>query len=128
VAGIGLGLAVPVDESTRRIVGALMRDGRVRRAYLGIVGGPRPLPGPIAHLVGRERGLEVVQLLDASPAAAAGLRSGDVIVELDGRAIAGVGDLQRLLVDETIGRPVPVRVVRDGRLLDLVAQPVELAA
>jgi S1-C subfamily serine protease len=128
VAGVGLGLAVPIDAAARRILGSLMADGRVRRAYLGIVGGPRPLAGPVAHLVGRPTGLEVVQLLDASPAAAAGLRPGDVIVELDGDGVAGVGDLQRRLVDDAIGRSLDLRVVRDGRVVDLVVRPIELAA
>ncbi len=127
VAGIGLGLAVPIDAATRRIVASLIADGRVRRAYLGVVGGPRPLAPALAHRLGRARGLEVVQLLDGSPAARAGLRPGDVIVELDRRPIGGVGDLQRLLVDEAIGRRLPVRVVRGDRLLDLEALPTELA-
>jgi S1-C subfamily serine protease len=128
VAGIGLGLAVPIDEATRRIVSALVGGGRVRRAYLGIVGGSRPLPGPVAHAVGRPRGLEVVQLLGASPAAVGGLRPGDIIVELDGGPVAGVGDLQRQLVDDAIDRSLAIRVVRDGRLVDLIVRPVELAA
>jgi S1-C subfamily serine protease len=128
VAGIGLGLAVPIDDSSRRIVGALIAEGRVRRAYLGIVGGPRPLPGSVSALVGHPSGLEVVQLLDASPAARSGLRPGDLIVELDGQPISGVGDLQRRLIDEAIGRPLPVRIVRAGKLLDLEVRPVELAA
>src|SRR6476646_6346294 len=103
VAGVGLGLAVPIDDSTRGILTSLMRDGRVRRAYLGIVGGTRPLPARIAGDLGRTRGLEVIQLLDGSPAAVAGVRPGDLIVELDGRAIEGVGDLQRLLDGTSIG-------------------------
>src|SRR5436190_3115304 len=97
VAGIGLGLAVPIDESTQRILFALTHDGRVRRAFLGVVGGTRPLAAKLAQDLGRERGLEVVQLLDQSPAAAAGIRPGDAILELDGRPIEGVADLQRLL-------------------------------
>jgi len=128
VAGVGLGLAVPIDGSTRRILAALMVGGRVRRAFLGIVGGPRPLAGPVARGIGRERGLGIVQILDRSPAALAGLRAGDILVELDGRAVTGVGDLQRLLVDDAIGRPLGLRVVRDGHLLDRVAEPTELSA
>jgi len=127
VAGIGLGLAVPIDATTRPILGALMRDGRVRRAYLGVVGGPRPLPGPIAADLGRTRGLEVVQLLGSSPAADAGVRPGDLIVGLDGSPVEGVGDLQRLLVGELVGRRVSLQVARQGRLLDLPLAPTELA-
>ena len=127
VAGIGLGLAVPIDAATRRILGSLMRDGRVRRAFLGVVGGTRPLPGPLARELGRARALEVVQLLDASPAAGAGVRPGDLIVELDGRPVEGVGDLQRLLVGELVGRRVELRVARGGRLQSLALTPADLA-
>jgi len=126
IAGIGLGLAVPIDPATRGILSSLMRDGRVRRAYLGVVGGPRPLPAALAHDLGRGRGLEVVQLLDRSPAAAAGVRPGDLIVELDGKAIQGVGDLQRLLVGELVGRKVGLRVARGTKLVELPLTPSEL--
>jgi S1-C subfamily serine protease len=126
IAGIGLGLAIPIDATTRQILSALMRDGRVRRAYLGVAGGSRPLPPPLAHDLGRARALEVVQLLDRSPAASAGVRPGDLIVELDGRPIEGVGDLQRLLVGELVGRQVGMRVARGNRLVDLPLTPSEL--
>jgi S1-C subfamily serine protease len=128
VAGIGLGLAVPINAATRAILAALIHDGRVRRAYLGVVGGSRPLPPPVVAELGRRRGLEVVQLLQPSPAAAAGVRPGDVIVELDGRPIEGVGDLQRLMVGELVGRRVDVRIERGGRLVSLALTPQELAA
>jgi S1-C subfamily serine protease len=126
VAGIGLGLAVPINTTTRAILAALMRDGRVRRAYLGVVGGPRPLSKPLARDLGRAKGLQVVQLLDRSPAATAGVRPGDVIVELDGQAVEGVADLQRLLVGELVGRRVGMRILRDDRLVELALVPSEL--
>jgi len=126
VAGIGLGLAVPIDETGRRILGSLMTNGRVRRAFLGVVGGSRPLPPRLAGLVGRRQGLEVVQLLEGSPAAAAGIRPGDVILDVDGRAVEGVGDLQRLLDGDAIGRHVDVRVARDTNVLGLGLTPTEL--
>jgi S1-C subfamily serine protease len=126
VAGIGLGLAVPIDGTTRPLLAALLRDGRVRRAYLGVVGGTRPLPGPLAASLGRGRGLEVVQLLGASPAAQAGVRPGDLIVELDGTPVEGVGDLQRLLVGELVGRRVELRVARAGRMVAMPVTPSEL--
>jgi len=126
VAGIGLGLAVPIDATTRGILAALMRDGRVRRAYLGVVGGTRPLPAQLAHDLGHPRALEVVQLLDGSPAARAGVRPGDLIVALDGRPIEGVADLQRLLVGELVGRNIPLRVARGAHVLDLPLTPTEL--
>ena len=126
VAGIGLGLAVPINTATRAIVGALMHDGRVRRAFLGVVGGTRPLRPVLAERLGRRRGLEVVQLLEGSPASAAGVRAGDVIVELDGRPIEGVGDLQRVMVGEMVGRRVPVGLERDGAMVQVDVVPVEL--
>ncbi len=126
VAGVGLGLAVPVDAATRLILAALMRDGRVRRAYLGIVGGTRRLPPALATRLGRTVGLEVVQLLDGSPAAKAGVRAGDIIVSLDGKPIAGVGDLQRSLVGDLVGRSIEVTLERDGTLAEIALTPAEL--
>jgi S1-C subfamily serine protease len=128
VAGIGLGLAVPIDASTRRILESLIVDGRVRRAFLGIVGGTRPLGEALASRLGRQRGLEVVQVMDPSPAAAAGLRVGDVVVELDGVPIEGVADLQRRLIGDAVGRRVDVRVERSGELRSMSISPVELNA
>ncbi len=128
VAGVGLGLAVPIDALTRGILASLMRDGRVRRAYLGVVGGPRPLPPRLASSLGRQHALEVVQLLDGSPAGAGGVRPGDLILDLDGQPIEGVGDLQRLLGQEAIGRRVPVRLARGDRLIERDLVPVELTA
>ncbi len=126
VAGIGLGLAVPIDGATRRILDALIVDGRVRRAFLGIVGGTRPLGEPAAARIGRKRGLEIVQLLEPGPAASAGLRVGDIVVELDGQPIEGVGDLQRQLVGDAIGRRLEIRVERGGRTHSVSVSPVEL--
>ena len=126
VAGVGLGLAVPIDSGTRLILSSLIREGRVRRAYLGIVGGTRRLPTALAERLGRPTGLEVVQLLDGSPAASAGIRAGDVIVSLDGQAIGGVGDLQRTLVGDLVGRSVEATVERDGSLSEVALRPVEL--
>jgi serine protease Do len=126
VAGIGLGLAVPINDATRKIISALMKDGRVRRAYIGIVGGSRPLPPKIATRLEREMGIEVVEVLGGSPAARAGLRPEDLIVAVDGESMSDVGDLQRLMVAERIGQGVQVDLVRDGTFLNLNLIPREL--
>ena len=128
VAGVGLGLAVPINQATRTIVGALMTEGRFRRAYLGIAGGTRPLPPRVASRLQRASGVEVVEVVDGSPAAQAGLRPEDLIVELNGVPVQTVDDIQRLMVGELIGAQVHARVLREGseRELDLV--PVELVA
>jgi serine protease Do len=128
VAGIGLGLAVPINTATRRIVAALMAEGRFRRAYLGIAGGPRPLPPRLARALGRTSGVEVVQVVEGGPADRAGLRPEDLIVELDGTAIEGMDDLQRVVVDELIGRNVSAGIVREGRELQVELVPAELDA
>jgi serine protease Do len=126
VAGIGLGLAVPVNATTRRIVSALMRDGRVRRAWIGIAGGARPLPPRVAASLGRDRAIEVVEVVDGSPAAAAGLRAEDLIVGVDGSPVRGVDDLQRLMTEERIGAAVALDVVRSGSELTVALVPREL--
>lgn len=126
VAGVGLGLAVPVSATTQPIIAALISEGRVRRAYLGIAGGPRPLPPKARLATGAERGVEVVELVDDSPAARAGLRVGDVIFELEGEPIGSAADLQRLMVAERIGREATARLVRDGSVLALTVVPAEL--
>jgi len=126
VAGIGLGLAVPINATTRKIVGALMTEGRFRRAYLGIAFGPRPLPPRLAASLGRGSGIEVVQVVEGSPAARAGLRPEDVIVEIDGQPVTSTDDLQRLMAGELIGRPVVTRLLRQGHELDVELVPDEL--
>jgi serine protease Do len=126
VAGIGLGLAVPINSATRRIIGALMTEGRFRRAYLGIAGGPRPLPPRLAAKLGRKSAVEIVEIVDDSPAAVAGLRPEDLIVEVNGLPVEGVNDLQRLMAGELIGTDVTAQVVRGGRELTVTLVPLEL--
>ena len=127
VAGIGLGLAVPINATTRNIVGALMSEGRFRRAYVGIAGGPRPLPPRLAARLGRRGAVEIVEVVEGSPAAKAGLRPEDLIVEVNGVPIEDVNDLQRLMVGELIGTDVVARVVRGGREQTVTLVPLELA-
>jgi S1-C subfamily serine protease len=127
VAGIGLGLAVPINATTQRILGALIAEGRVRRAYLGIAGGTRALPQRAARFAGHAHGLEVVEVVDGSPAMHAGLRPGDIIVSVDGTPLQTAGALQRLMTAEAIGHPLAVRVLRADRAVDLTVTPVELS-
>jgi len=126
VAGVGLGLAVPINTATRQIVATLMREGRVRRAYIGIGGGPRPLPPNARARLGREAAVEIVQVVSGGPAQRAGLLAEDLIVELGGDPVERVEDLQRTLTAEAIGQPVPIRVIRGDRELELELHPVEL--
>src|SRR5215218_2988692 len=126
VAGIGLGLAVPIDTTTRKIIGALMSEGRFRRAYIGIAGGSRPLPPRLAAQLGREHGVEVMEVVAGSPAARAGIRSNDLIVELDGVPIEQVNDLQRLMAGELIGQAATMHVVRGGEPVSVEIVPAEL--
>src|ERR1700704_2268758 len=127
VAGMGLGLAVPMNATTQAILSALMRNGRVRRAYLGIAGGNRNLPPAVAQKLGRKAGVEVQEVVSGSPAAGGGLQSGDIIVSVAGTPVAKAGDLQRLMVEARIGSKVALDILRGDHLITLEAVPVELA-
>jgi S1-C subfamily serine protease len=126
VAGIGLGLAVPINATTSRIIAALMSQGRVRRAYLGIAGGRRALPPRVAQSAGQRSGIEVLEVVEGSPAARAGLQRRDVILDVNGEPVGDVSGLQRLMVAEAIGRPLTIRVLRSGQVMTARATPVEL--
>lgn len=128
VAGLGLGLAVPINATTRKILASLISEGRFRRAYMGIAGGPRPLPPRIAREVDRKVGVEIAEVIPDSPAARAGLRSEDIILEIDKVPVETAGDLQRLMVGDVIGRTVAVVVYRNGRVMEVSLQPAELRA
>src|SRR6266850_2435665 len=126
VAGMGLGLAVPINATTQAILAALMRHGRVRRAYLGIAGGTRALAPASAQRLGRKAGVEVQEVVSGSPAAAAGLQGGDVIVSVGESAVAKAGDLQRLMVEGRIGSKLPLTILRSEKLVTVDVVPVEL--
>jgi S1-C subfamily serine protease len=126
VAGIGLGLAVPINDTTRRIIGSLMHDGRVRRAYLGLAGARVPLPPALVQRTGRRQGVRVAQVVADSPAGQAGLFTGDIVVSLGGRPVATPSDLQRAMTEDAIGRPVEMTVWRRGALVDVIVVPLEL--
>ena len=128
VAGVGLGLAVPINSATRQIVAALMSEGRFRRAYLGIGAGDRPLPPRLARELGREDCVEVIEVESGAPAAQAGIRAGDLLVALDGEPIQNMNDLQRLMVAERIGSPAVFTVAREERVFELPLVPSELPA
>jgi serine protease Do len=127
VAGVGLGLAVPINAATRRIVGALMSEGRFRRAYLGVALGPRPLPPRLARRLGRAGCVEVVEVVEDGPAGRGGVRRGDLVVALDGRPVEDVSMLQQLMVSELIDSEVTLTVARGDALLELPLVAEELA-
>ena len=126
VAGVGLGLAVPINDATREIVSTLIRDGRVDRAQVGIAAGPAPLPPQVAKQLGRDRGIAVLGVVDGGPADRAGIHVGDVLVALDEQPLADATDLQRLMVAERIGRPLRASVLRAGALSDRTIVPTPL--
>jgi S1-C subfamily serine protease len=126
VAGIGVGLAVPINNTTQRIISALMTAGRVRRAWLGIAGSQAPLPPPLAAKLGRREGLQVAQVIGGSPAEVAGLRAGDIMVAVGGTPLGSSTELQRRMFEDAIGRRVEITVWRNGALVDVIAVPREL--
>ena len=125
VAGIGVGLAVPINDTTRQLITTLMTHGRVRRAWLGIGGAQVPLPPPLAAKVGHRTGLQISQVIPGSPADRAGLRRGDIVVAVDGKPIVTSTAVQRLMVEDAIDRRLEVTVWRNGALVDAVAIPRE---
>lgn len=126
VAGVGLGLAVPINANTHRILSSLMHDGRVRRAYLGLVTSPAPLPPLWAERTGSRTGLRVVEVVPGSPAESGGLRAGDIVLAVDVTPLGDAQSLQRLLFEEAIGTRMEVTVLRNGALVDVIARPSEL--
>jgi S1-C subfamily serine protease len=127
VAGVGLGLAVPINSSTHKIIAALMHTGRVRRAWLGIAGAHVPVPRAIADKLGTANGLQVASVVAGSPAAEAGLRRGDIVVSVDGQHVVTATAIQRLMVEDAIARRIEMTVWRNGALVDVFVIPRELA-
>ncbi|UOD83249.1 S1C family serine protease [Paenarthrobacter ureafaciens] len=126
VAGLGLGLAVPINRTTQRIISSLLKEGRVHRAYLGLVSTPIPLDASAVVRTGQKEGLRVVEVIAGSPAELSGLQPGDVVLQAQGRAVSSAESLQKLLFEEAIGQPFPLTVLRAGKLVGLVAVPSEM--
>ena len=126
VAGIGLGLAVPVNATTRTIISELISTGRVRRAWLGVAGVPVPLSPNLAQRFGQRRGLRLVEVVPASPAGEAGLYVGDVLISAGGRPVQATQDVQKLMLGKAIGSRLPLTVLRRDALVDVVAVPTPL--
>ena len=126
VAGIGLGLAVPLNATSQQIIATLLADGRVRRAYLGVVAQPAPLAPALRARTGQAEGLRIVEVVSGSPAARAGLRAGDLLLAAAGGPMGTAQALQRLMLADAIGRPLPLTVLRGDALVDVIATPSEL--
>jgi S1-C subfamily serine protease len=127
VAGVGLGLAVPINESTHRIIASLMNTGRVRRAWLGIADARIPVAPPLAVRLGTATGLQIASVVKDSPAAEAGLRRGDIVISVDGHNIVTATAIQKLMVEDAIARRIEMTVWRNGALVDVFVVPRELA-
>jgi S1-C subfamily serine protease len=122
------GLCLAIASNTAQFVAArLIRDGRIRRSYIGVAGQTVPIPRALARAnqLAASSGVLVASVEPQSPAAAAGLRDGDVILALAGEAISGVDQLHRQLTDDRIGSPVPVTVLRNGERRQLTVVPAE---
>jgi S1-C subfamily serine protease len=128
VAGVGVGLAIPINGITRQIVATLMAEGRVRRAFLGLAGTPAPLPPPLAVRLDQKAGMRIEEVVSEGPAARAGLRPRDLLVRANGEAVTGAQSLQRLMLGDAIGQPLVLTVLRSEALVDVIVTPDELRA
>jgi len=123
------GLCFAIASNTVRFVASrLMRDGRLRRSFIGMAGQQTPVPRALARAarIATGSGVIVASIDERGAAAAAGLREGDVVIRFDGQLITGIDDLHRLLTEERIDRAVPVAVLRSGQLVELTITPREL--
>lgn len=116
----GADLAIP-RETIERVVRDLLAHGSVRRGYLGVGAYPVRLTAAVAQQVGRDRGALIVAVEEGSPAAAAGLLQGDVILDIDGAAVTGPGEL-RAVLSERQDQELTARIVRAGALKELAVK------
>ncbi len=122
------GLCFAIASSTARfVVSRLLRDGRIRRGYIGVAGQNVPVPRRLvlAHRLATTSAVLVVSLEPRSPGAAAGLRDGDLIVALGDHPVGGVDDLHRLLTDDRIGHSSTLTILRGVELRTLTIVPAE---
>ncbi len=122
----GLGFSVPID-TARWVLGELMQHGRVRRGVLGLAAQTRPIDRRLArhHGLTQKTGVEVLEVVPGKPAAAAGLREGDIVLSLDGTLVTSVDEVHRLLGASSIARAIPMKVLRGSMLLDVTVTPAE---
>jgi S1-C subfamily serine protease len=121
----GIGFAVPAD-TVKWVVPQLLAHGRVRRGYLGISGRHRPLArrsAPVHEM--QTAGVEVVEVVDGSPAASAGVREGDIVAAINDRPVTSVDDLHRFLVQWPIGEAVTLAILRHGTKHTIAVVPRE---
>jgi S1-C subfamily serine protease len=125
-AAQGICFAIPASTATA-VVSALIRDGRVRRARLGISAAATPIGRALASRLAlpASDGIRILEVVPGSPAARAGLRAGDILVFLDGAAVPSLSALQRLLTADRVGRPLPAVVIRRGERLELTVAAEE---
>jgi S1-C subfamily serine protease len=125
-AAQGLCFAIAVD-TAKFIAGRLIRDGRIRRSYIGMAGQNVPVRRQIARYydLPNENGILVVSMDDDSPARKAGLVEGDIIVAFAGERIDGIDELHRLLTEERVGEQQPMTVIRGNQKLDIGIIPLE---
>jgi S1-C subfamily serine protease len=128
VAGMGVGLAIPINATTRQIIATLLTEGRVRRAYVGLAGTPAPLPPNLAKDRGQVMGLRIAEVVPGAPADRAGLHADDLVLSAGGEPIVSAQALQRLMFSDAIGRPLALTVLRSDVLVEVTATPVELTA
>lgn len=127
IAGIGLGLAVPINDSTQRIIDSLRRNGRFERAYLGIASASVQLPPDVRERLNRKQAAVVLDVVPGSPADTAGVRQGDIVLRIDAQNVANATDVQRLMTSDFIGRETEIEILRNKLITILTIRPQRLS-
>ena len=128
IIGMAQGICFSISAATVEFVAArLIRDGRVRRCYIGVAGQNVPLPRRVVrfHELARETGVRIQSTAPDGAARAAGLTSGDIIVAVDGIAVGDIDELHRLMTEERVGKLVPITVLRLSQKLEIAVTPRE---
>ncbi len=124
-AGQGIGFAIPINMA-KEVIPQLKEKGRVIRGWLGVT--VQRITSQLAKSFGleEERGALVSQVFKGSPAEKAGIKSGDVILEFDGKKVKNFGELSRIVASTPVGKTIPIKIFREGKTLTLQATVAEL--
>ncbi|MBI4287796.1 MAG: trypsin-like peptidase domain-containing protein [Chloroflexi bacterium] len=120
----GICFSIPID-TAKWVTAALIRDGKVRRGYMGLIGHPVKLGRPLANRLKQERGMLVAGIDPEGPAARAGVREGDAVISLGGKPTPDIDSIHRILTGDAVGKPMALEALRGDAFVEMNVAPVE---